>query len=130
MIAGLACLGLMAVLGVWLGPLRVGAWWTLVCRYADDSPPDVLESFCSAGLARTAWAARGHRREQLDVGRSARGLHLSRSLAIRREQVVIPWTAIEGRVGDGGREVLVIRAGSGIVHLSLPAGFIPLAQAV
>ncbi|HEX4384104.1 MAG TPA: hypothetical protein VH083_14190 [Myxococcales bacterium] len=115
----------MAVLAVCFEPLRVGAWWTLVRRYADDSPPDVVESFCSASVAGSAWRARGHRRDLLDVGRSARGLHLKRSVAIARNpQVVIPWTAIESRTGDGRREMLAIRAGSGTVYLSLPAGFI------
>jgi hypothetical protein len=131
MLAALTCLGLIAVLVVCariLGPLRVGAWWTLIRHYADDSSPDVLESFCAVGLARSAWGARGRRPDLLDVGRSARGLHLSRSVAVgRNRQVVIPWTAIEARTGDGRREILAVRAGSGTVHLSLPAGFIPLA---
>jgi hypothetical protein len=79
-----------------------------------------------ADLARSAWGTRGRPRYVFDVGRSARGLHLSRSVAIgRNPQVVIPWTAIEARTGDGRREVLAIRAGSGTVHLSLPAGFNP-----
>jgi hypothetical protein len=126
MLIALECLFGLIVALVCAGGMRVGAWWTLVHHYADESPPDVLESFCAAHVARRAWGARGRQRERLDVGRSARGLHLKRSVAIgRNPQVVIPWTAIEGRTGNGRREILAIRVGSGTVHLALAAGFMP-----